>query len=863
MKKFTITSLLTLFLVSFGYAEHVSVTSAQRAAQNFLKSFNVESVELVDVTADAKFANLYVFTSEHGFVVMSADNRVRPVLGYSLTNSFVTEDMPENVRAWFQGYNDQIQYAIDYRLSASNDVALQWESLIKGDRELTRATEVVAPLIRTQWSQKTPYNALCPEDASGDGGHALTGCVATGIAQIMNYWEHPVRGIGSHSYTHSTYGEQSANFGSTVYDWDHMLNSYTGDYTTEEALAVAVLMYHCGVSQDMNYGPTASGAAFYTSSLVNYFDYSTDISSLHKENYSDEEWVSIIQNELDNERPVFYIGSGPYGGHVFIMDGYDDNGDLHVNWGWGGRCDGFYTIGALNPESFPNGFNEYNAVIIGVHPNTPSIDAPSVSAVVDGDDVIVTWNSVSDAASYKVYRDDNLIANSVTGTSFIDAQPFYGDHAYYVKSVKSDGTMSLKSNTVVVNVHFAGPVPSDLQASVNDNDVHLTWIAPKSRNDVLQYGTEGFVGALGGEDGFYWAQRYPSDDLGDYMGMAINKVSVRFRIGGDYMLYLYSGNELGPVNMLGQVPYTAQYGGWYDIELTNPVALDCSNDLWVVMYASPGVKWAGCYCGYTDSGVDNACYYSSTGSYWSKYGNGAYSWLMKTYITDGTFTYNIYRDDVNIAANVTEASYDDNGLDYGTYTYYVTTNYFGGESDASSAVTVNVVETVTWTVAFAAGWNWWSTNHDITLDDLCAAFEAALPGAPIQINSKNSFTTYNGVRWRGTLDALDVTQMYKIHVPVACEITLSGAPFNPEDHPVTIHNGVNWIGYPLAEAMSLADIFAGFSANGDMVKSKGLSSSFNGVRWRGNLSLLEPGKGYVYKSSVLGDRTFVFSVGNK
>ncbi len=111
------------------------------------------------------------------------------------------------------------------------------------------------------------------------------------------------------------------------------------------------------------------------------------------------------------------------------------------------------------------------------------------------------------------------------------------------------------------------------------------------------------------------------------------------------------------------------------------------------------------------------------------------------------------------------------------------------------------------------------------------------------------------------MTSLDVTQMYKIRIALGCEITLSGAPINPEDHPVTIHNGVNWIGYPFAEPMSVSAVFSGFAANGDLFKSRDLSTSYNGSRWRGTLYYLEPGKGYIYKSAVMGDRTFVFPLG--
>ena len=170
----------------------------------------------------------------------------------------------------------------------------------------------------------------------------------------------------------------------------------------------------------------------------------------------------------------------------------------------------------------------------------------------------------------------------------------------------------------------------------------------------------------------------------------------------------------------------------------------------------------------------------------------------------------------------------------------------------------------TQTVELSGGWNWFSPNVEITLEDLQDALVDALPNAnSIMIKSKNGITTYNGDTWRGQLDSLDVTQMYRISVSTACEITLEGFPIIPAEHLVTIHNGVNWIGFPLSENMTLNDAFAGFVVAGDMVKSKNGVATYNGTDWRGSLDTLEPGQGYIYKSNVQEDRTFIFTVSTK
>ena len=186
----------------------------------------------------------------------------------------------------------------------------------------------------------------------------------------------------------------------------------------------------------------------------------------------------------------------------------------------------------------------------------------------------------------------------------------------------------------------------------------------------------------------------------------------------------------------------------------------------------------------------------------------------------------------------------------------------GTESAWSGIVffTTGELTTVTQTVALSAGRNWFSTNVEITLDDLKAALVEALPGTTITIKSQNDgSTTYNGSRWRGSLDTFDVTQMYKIEVATGCEIELEGMPLNPAEHPVTIVSGANWIGFPLSTSMTLTEAFAGFAVNGDMVKAQSGSATYTYGQWRGTtLTTLEPGKGYIYQSNVTETRTFYF-----
>lgn len=171
----------------------------------------------------------------------------------------------------------------------------------------------------------------------------------------------------------------------------------------------------------------------------------------------------------------------------------------------------------------------------------------------------------------------------------------------------------------------------------------------------------------------------------------------------------------------------------------------------------------------------------------------------------------------------------------------------------------NAPQTETQTIALAAGTNWVSFRVETDLDALKDALvEATSSATGTKIVSQDASTTWYGTRWRGDLNALDVAKSFRITVPVACEIELDGAPINPTDHPITIKKGANWIGYPLAVSMEPAIVFNGFAASGDKVSSQTESSTWYGTRWRGDLTTIVPGKGYIYKSTVDNDRTFVF-----
>ena len=331
----------------------------------------------------------YVFALQpKGFVIVAADNRVEPILGYSYDNNFVVENMPEHVRGWLGDYEKQIQLVTKSDQQAEPDIKTKWSRLKSGQPlSNTRNGNSVGPLITTQWDQEYPYNILCPEDSNCSDGHVATGCVATAMAQIINYWGYPAHGRGTHSYS-SYYGTLTVNYDSAYYDYANMPDALTSSSTQEEINAVVKLMYHCGVALNMGYETGGSGAlnADARAAFVDQFRYSPQMGFADRELYGNTEWIAMIQNEISNGRPVFYGGvsdytSGPIG-HAFVCDGYDENDFFHFNFGWSGNGDGWYLISNINPGIY--NFQSQQAAIMGIEPDSLSNTLYSLVGLMSG-----------------------------------------------------------------------------------------------------------------------------------------------------------------------------------------------------------------------------------------------------------------------------------------------------------------------------------------------------------------------------------------------------------------------------------------------------------------------------------------------
>lgn len=356
-------SILMLSGVAFlaGNAEQISESQAEAVASKYLNvGAGRQHLLRAQVKNQASESPYYVFnsTSGPGFVIISGDDEMTELVGYSTTGHFDPSNVPSNMQNWldsYAAYVDRVQ----------NGEAKAYKRTVKA------GTPVVGPLVKTKWNQDAPYNNLCPADRGVSGSpRSYTGCVATAMAQVMYYHKWPETGKGKKGYTSSTINKYlSVDFSQSTYDWENMQLIYNGDETPEQNNAVARLMYDCGVAVNMNYtAREGSGAADMDIpiGLGSHFGYKSQI--YLRDAYSAAGFFSIIKNEIDNNRPLLFAGQGSGGGHEFVIDGYDTNNFLSVNWGWGGVSDGFFDMNLMNPDDLgagggAGGFSEFQSIV--------------------------------------------------------------------------------------------------------------------------------------------------------------------------------------------------------------------------------------------------------------------------------------------------------------------------------------------------------------------------------------------------------------------------------------------------------------------------------------------------------------------
>ena len=373
--------LLLFFLLVFALAEGREITESEAAviASEFFnmsgqnpqrkgspRAVKPDSKKSAETVGEAR--PYYIFNADDscGFVIVSGDDEMKPVVGYSVSGSVAGTTLPPQLEAYLAGYEKQLA------LMRSGDAR----------RAATAGGQAVAPLITSKWGQGEPYNMLCPMTGSMQGAHwvefqSLTGCVATAMAQVMNYHEFPPKGHGT--FSHPSNELNTIDLSKSTYDWVNMKDSYSGSYTDAEADAVARLMFDAGLSVNTSYKGSGSGAypGDIAPALLRNFNYSKDARFLLREAFTSQEWVDMIRENLLAKRPIIYGAED----HEFVCDGIDSNDYLHISWGWYGSYDGYFDMNALEPYG-AGGVNYYRDqdMIAYIHPGDPDADNTSYTA---------------------------------------------------------------------------------------------------------------------------------------------------------------------------------------------------------------------------------------------------------------------------------------------------------------------------------------------------------------------------------------------------------------------------------------------------------------------------------------------------
>ena len=547
MRRILSTLTLSLLLIGMANAKPVTTSKARQVAATYL-GIEEEALQKLPLP----FTTMHLFAIDGGgFIITSADDKMQPILGYSHSSNF-SFPIPDNLRYWLECYDTQIRMVIDDPTAFQHP---EWRLLASKKRPVAVYDTTIGPLLTTTWDQLPYYNNLCP---NGPNGQAVTGCVATAMGQVMKYWNWPDTGAGSHSYIDDTYGLQSADFGATSYDWEHMPDYLNDSSTSTEVNAVATLLYHCGVAVNMHYGNATqgSGATHETTgsltfpcaenALRNNFKYSPNLRNIVRVKFTDDEWAALLKNEIDHLRPILYSGLDPYSyvGHEFICDGYDTTGFFHFNWGWSGDDDGFFSLGNLNS------FNSKHNALIGIEPDT--LYGSTASFTVTAEPLDPIMGTVVGGGTY-MYRDTVTITATAN-----DGYAFAG---------WSDG---VHLNPYIFLAHDV-----TLQAIFVD--------APASSGDTLAYlAATDQKGLLYINSNYRTGTRFPPEML---QGRdSITGIEISGTVC-DYVFRIFQGGDTAPERLIYEQSYTPEdlYETWYHAELDQhqPIAQDSS--LWITV----------------------------------------------------------------------------------------------------------------------------------------------------------------------------------------------------------------------------------------------------------------------------------------
>lgn len=433
----------------------------------------------------------YVFPNANskGFTIVSGDDRLPEIVGYSSQGSYDENNLPEGFVSFMKAYQNLYNKvnlgdaealknlaeikAWRNKIAQKKNAALSNSNASSHANASATSTSAVAPLLgNIEWDQTSPYNNMCPKY---DSVHvAATGCVATAMAQVMAYYKYPKQlKADIPGYVNRWNGIPmeipTITREEGIYDWDNMLPKYNkeANATQQQKDAVAKLMYHCGAAVRMSYGPE-SGAAVSSSKLAKYFGYDADLMmDLSRSSFTLDKWMQIIDTELAAGRPVLYGGQSSDNGHQFICDGKDENGLYHINWGWSGNQNAYFDLSILNPEkggtgsgSAADGFNRYCSMTIGIAPDNGVVDAPLAQipsiSVYEADYVVITKGTRKSKSDKFEFTQQVTFVNQVK-------QAFKGFLGLGI--LQKDGSYKLVSDKKYVS--FAGKREDGMMSSLD------------------------------------------------------------------------------------------------------------------------------------------------------------------------------------------------------------------------------------------------------------------------------------------------------------------------------------------------------------------------------------------------------------
>jgi hypothetical protein len=373
---------IALFCFSSLFASFVPLKDAEKAAKSYyyqgINSISTKSWEDISLTSAVDLSDniqYYVFNvnGNEGFIVVSAESTVSPILAYSFEGAFNANNMSPGQQAFMDFYADEIILAQNLETLPNAKAISDWTELlsfnpVKGFKQKT----TVGPFILANWNQDWPYNAQCPADVDGDHGHVYVGCVATAMVQVMKYYNYPAVGEGSKthiSWMNGGYGNITVDFSQQSYDWYAMPNQLSGE--NDE---VAKINFHAGVAVSMYWGADGSGSqtSKIVTALENYFRYDSDCQLVTKSAYTSTAWNNLLRAQLNQGKPMVYSGESTTVGHAWNCDGYQDDDKFHMNWGWGGAGNGYYTLDNLVSTATPGGpendFSTGQEAVINIYP---------------------------------------------------------------------------------------------------------------------------------------------------------------------------------------------------------------------------------------------------------------------------------------------------------------------------------------------------------------------------------------------------------------------------------------------------------------------------------------------------------------